>query len=77
MALRWQRPVQKVQEPLFREGQAYEGAPCRASHPVYGWGWFAVDESGINYEKPLRWIEAVPEDKEDSSGRWEWAKDVM
>lgn len=71
---KFRSPVER--EPVFREGETLEEMDAvRAKHPAYGWGWFADDGSGPNYERPVAWVEEVPEDPEDTGGRWVFTKD--
>lgn len=73
---RFQKPVAQVKPPAHYEGDVCEADACRAKHPAYGWGWFAVGEDGPDFDKPVRWVEENPEDADDDSGKWEFAKDV-
>ena len=74
MAFRFQKPVTKESPPAHLAGDKHEGDACRAKHPVFGWGWFAVDGEP-NFDKPVSWVEENPDDPEHKGGWWVYTKD--
>ena len=63
--------------PRFRAGETHEGKYCRAKHPEYSWGFFAVeDNEEVNYDVPLHWVDDAPDDPANGAGHWVYAKDV-
>lgn len=52
-----------------RRGRKFDGIVCRAEHPRFGYGNYAVKNESPDFRTPVRFVEADG----DNAGYWEVA----